>query len=47
MKYVPGKLEVKDYKSGKEIITRKVETTGNSVRLKLTPHRLVIKADKN
>jgi len=45
VKYAPGKLETKGYRSGKAITTAKVETTGKPARLKLTPHRLAIKAD--
>ena len=45
VKYAPGKLEAKGYRSGKEITTAKAETTGKPAKLKLTPNRLVIKAD--
>lgn len=45
VKYAPGKLEAKGYRSGKEIANTKVETTGEPAKLKLTPDPLVIKAD--
>ena len=44
--YEPGKLEAIGYKGGKEVVTDKVETTGDPVALQLTPDRSVIKADK-
>jgi len=45
VKYSPGKLEAKGYKNGKEVATAKRETTGEPIKLKLIPDRLVIKAD--
>lgn len=45
VKYAPGKLEAKSYRDGKKIATAKVETTGRPAKLKLTPDRLVIKAN--
>lgn len=40
VKYAPGKLEAKGYKSGEEVAVAKVETTGKTAKLKLTPNHL-------
>ena len=43
--YKPGTLTSIGYKAGKEIITYKVETTGNPKAVELIPDRSVIRAD--
>ncbi len=43
--YVPGALSAKGYTAGKLIAETKVETTGASVAVQLTPDRAAIKAD--
>ena len=43
--YLPGTLLAKGYKAGKEIITDKVETTGQAAAIRLIPDRDSIKAD--
>ena len=45
VKYAPGTLLARGYKAGKEILTTKVETTGNPASIRLTPERATIKAD--
>jgi beta-galactosidase len=45
VKYAPGSLLARGYTGGKEIITAKVETTGDPAVIQLTPHRPSIKAD--
>jgi beta-galactosidase len=45
VKYAPGTLLARGYAGGKEILTEKVETTGEPAALQLTPHRPAIKAD--
>ena len=45
VKYSPGTLLAKGFKSGKEIIKSQVETTGNSAAIQLIPDRNSIKAD--
>jgi beta-galactosidase len=45
VKYEPGTLFARGYKNGKEIITKKVETTGVSASVKLIPDRSTINAD--
>jgi beta-galactosidase len=45
VKYAPGSLLARGYTGGKEIITAKVETTGDPAVIQLTPHRAAIKAD--
>ncbi len=45
VKYEPGILLARGYHGGKEIITDKVETTGEPAALQLTPDRAAIKAD--
>jgi len=45
VRYAPGKLEARGYKSGKENAITRVETTGEPAKLKLMPDRLVTKAD--
>jgi beta-galactosidase len=45
VKYAPGTLLARGYKSGREILTDKVETTGQPATIQLTPHRATIKAD--
>lgn len=43
--YEPGKIEVVSYKNGKEVARDSQETTGEAVKLKLTPDRATISAD--
>jgi beta-galactosidase len=45
VKYAPGTLLARGYNGGKEILTDKVETTGEPAAIQLTPHRATIKAD--
>jgi beta-galactosidase len=45
VKYAPGALLAHGYNGGKEILTDKVETTGDPKALQLTPDRQTIKAD--
>ena len=45
VKYAPGTLLARSYTGGKEILTDKVETTGQPAAILLTPHRATIKAD--
>jgi beta-galactosidase len=46
VKYAPGTLLARGYNGGKEIITEKVETTGEPAAVQLMPHRAAIKADR-
>ncbi len=43
--YEPGVLLARGYKNGKEVATRRIETTGKPSVIKLIPDRLTIKAD--
>jgi beta-galactosidase len=43
--YAPGTLLARGYKGGKEIITDKVETTGNPGSVELSPQKSTLKAD--
>ena len=43
--YKPGKLEAIGYKNGKVVSRTKVETTGEPVRLRLTPYRSMLAGD--
>jgi beta-galactosidase len=43
--YAPGILLARGYNGGKEVLTDKVETTGDPASIQLTPHRATIKAD--
>ncbi|HUK82836.1 MAG TPA: beta-galactosidase GalA, partial [Verrucomicrobiae bacterium] len=45
VKYAPGTLVARGYTDGKEILTTKVETTGEPAVIELTPHRATMKAD--
>jgi beta-galactosidase len=45
VKYAPGTLLARGFKAGKEILTAKVETTGQPAAIQLLPHRATIKAD--
>ena len=45
VKYAPGTLLARGYKSGKEILTNQVETTGEPVTVRLAPHKSTIQAD--
>jgi beta-galactosidase len=45
VKYAPGILLARGYSGGKEVLTDKVETTGDPATVQLTPHRATIKAD--
>ena len=45
VEYVPGKLEAKGYKGGREVVTTVVETTGSAAALRLTADRARIRAD--
>jgi beta-galactosidase len=45
VKYARGTLLACGYRSGKEVITKKVETTGEPVAIQLTPHQAAIKAN--
>jgi beta-galactosidase len=45
VKYAPGTLFARGYKAGKEILSTKVETTGDPVSIRLVPDRPTIKAD--
>ena len=45
VKYAPGTLLARGYSGGKEILTDKVETTGEPGAVQLAPHRPALKAD--
>jgi beta-galactosidase len=45
VKYAPGTLLARGYSGGKEVLTDKVETTGEPATIHLTPQRATIKAD--
>ena len=45
VKYAPGTLLARGYTGGREILTTKVETTGEPAAIQLTPHRATMKAD--
>jgi beta-galactosidase len=45
VKYAPGTLLARGFKGGKEILTTKVETTGQPAAIQLTPHRATLAAD--
>lgn len=45
VKYQPGTLLAKGFKDGKELLTEKVETTGEPAAIQLTPDRDIINAD--
>lgn len=44
--YEPGELLAKGYRDGREIITAKVETTGNPHAIRLLPDRTELSADR-
>ncbi len=46
VKYAPGTLVARGYNGGKEVLTDKVETTGNAAAVQLTPDRTSISADR-
>ncbi len=46
VKYVPGTLLARGYNGGKEVLTDKVETTGDASTVQLTPYRAGIRADR-
>jgi beta-galactosidase len=46
VKYAPGTLLARGYNGGKEVLTDKVETTGDASAVQLTPHRASIRADQ-
>jgi len=46
VKYAPGTLLARGYNGGKEVLTDKVETTGDASAVQLTPHRASIRADR-
>jgi beta-galactosidase len=46
VKYAPGTLLARGYNGGKEVLTDKVETTGDAAAIQLTPHRSSIRADR-
>src|SRR5580698_9215730 len=46
VKYAPGTPLARGYNGGKEVLTDKVETTGNASAVQLTPHRASIRADR-
>jgi beta-galactosidase len=43
--YEPGLLMAHGYKSGKQIVSKQIETTGEAAAVKLIPHRRTIKSD--
>ena len=43
--YAPGTLLARGFKNGKEILSDRVETTGEPAVVKLTPHRTALHAD--
>jgi beta-galactosidase len=45
VKYVPGTLLARGFKGGKEVLTSKVETTGQTAAVQLTPNRTMLAAD--
>ena len=45
VKYAPGTLLARGHTGGKEILTDKIETTGEPAVIQLRPHRASIKAD--
>ena len=45
VKYTPGTLLARGFKDGKEILTSKVETTGQPAIIQLTPNRAALRAD--
>ena len=45
VKYAPGTLLARGFKGGKEILTSKVETTGQPATVQLAPHRATLAAD--
>ncbi len=46
VKYAPGTLLARGYNGGKEVLTDKVETTGDASAVQLTPDRASIRADR-
>ena len=45
VKYAPGTLLARGFKGGKEILTAKVETTGQHAAVQLTPNRVTLQAN--
>jgi beta-galactosidase len=45
VRYAPGILNARGYNGGKEILTEKIETTGEPSAIQLTSHRATMKAD--
>ncbi|TAK94020.1 MAG: glycoside hydrolase family 2 protein [Verrucomicrobia bacterium] len=45
VRYAPGTLLARGFKGGKEILTAKVESTGQPAAIRLTPHRAALAAD--
>ncbi len=45
VKYAPGTLLARGFKDGKEILTTKVETTGQPAAIQLVPNRATLQAD--
>lgn len=45
VKYTPGTLLARGFKDGKEVMTSKVETTGQPAAVQLAPHRTTLAAD--
>lgn len=45
VKYAPGTLLARGFKDGKEILTTKIETTGQPAAIQLAPHRVALQAD--
>ena len=45
VKYAPGTLLARGFKGGKEVLTTKIETTGQPAAIQLTPHHATLQAD--
>ena len=43
--YEPGKLVVRGFNDGEEVVQSRIETTGPPVAVRLTPHRSTLQAD--
>ncbi len=46
VKYAPGTLLARGYSGGKEVMTDKVETTGDATAIQMMPHKAGIHADR-
>jgi beta-galactosidase len=46
VKYAPGTLLARGYNGGKEVMTDKVETTGDAAAIQMTPHKPGMRADR-